>query len=220
MALLPAFALGLLSLPLAAHEGDPKVLVVSGANNHDWEWTTPSLASILRASGRFEVSVTREPGKTLADQDALQALDAVVLDYNGPRWGEAAESAFLEAVRAGLGVVVIHAADNHGNGWPEYEKLVADLWRKGTGHGRFHPFDVDVIDRDHPVTRSLPTILQHPDELYHNLVNVHGVERRVLATALSSKESGGTGEAEPMILVRSYGQGRMFHTPLGHVWKN
>lgn len=220
MALLPAFALALLSLPLAAHEGDPKVLVVSGANNHDWEWTTPSLASILRASGRFEVSVTREPGKTLADQDTLQALDAVVLDYNGPRWGEAAESAFLEAVRAGLGVVVIHAADNHGNGWPEYEKLVADLWRKGTGHGRFHPFDVEVVDRDHPVTRSLPTILQHPDELYHNLVNVHDVERRVLATALSSKESGGTGEAEPMILVRSYGKGRMFHTPLGHVWKN
>ena len=36
-------------------------------------------------------------------------------------------------------MVVIHAADNHGNGWPEYEKLVADLWRKGTGHGRFHP---------------------------------------------------------------------------------
>ncbi|MDA8592617.1 DUF1080 domain-containing protein [Planctomycetota bacterium] len=230
MVFLPALALVLTSLPSSAQAPDttpapsnatrPRVLLVSGANNHDWEWTTPSLERILAETGRFEVTVTRDPARSLADRAALAALDAVVLDYNGPRWGEAAETAFLDAVRGGLGVVVIHAADNHGNGWPEYERLVADLWRRGTGHGRFHPFDVEVVDRDHPVTRTLPTILQHPDELYHNLVNVHGVDRRVLATAFSSKESGGTGEAEPMILVRSYGEGRMFHTPLGHVWRN
>ena len=95
MALLPALFLAVVGLPLPAASETPKVLVVSGANNHDWEWTTPSLASILRESGRFEVSVTRRPGEALADQDALEALDAVVLDYNGPRWGEAAESAFL-----------------------------------------------------------------------------------------------------------------------------
>ncbi len=230
MALLSALALLLTGLPSTAQAEGPtparedaettRVLLVSGANNHDWEWTTPSLESILRETGRFEVVVTRNPGAALADRGALDSYDAVVLDYNGPRWGDAAETAFLGAVRDGLGVVVIHAADNHGNGWPEYEKLVADLWRKGTGHGRFHPFDVEVVDRDHPVTRTLPTILAHPDELYHDLVNVHDVDRRVLATALSTKESGGTGEAEPMILVRSYGKGRMFHTPLGHVWKN
>ena len=126
---------------------------------------------------------------------------------------------FLDAVRAGTGVVVIHAANNNGNGWTEYERLVGDLWRKGTGHGRFHSFDVKMVDRDHPITRTLPTILLHPDELYHDLVNVHGVERRVLATAYSDPETGGTGEDEPMILVRRYGEGRVFHTPLGHVWK-
>ena len=36
----------------------PRVLVVSGANNHDWKWTTPSLARILESSGRFDVEVT------------------------------------------------------------------------------------------------------------------------------------------------------------------
>lgn len=217
---LPPFAQAADATPAPSSPKRPRVLLVSGANNHDWEWTTPSLEMILAETGRFEVTVTRDPARSLADPAALAALDAVVLDYNGPRWGEAAETAFLDAVRDGLGVVVIHAADNHGNGWPEYERLVADLWRRGTGHGRFHPFDVEIVDRDHPVTRTLPTILQHPDELYHNLVNVHGVDRRVLATAISTKESGGTGEAEPMILVRSYGEGRMFHTPLGHVWRN
>jgi hypothetical protein len=42
----------------------------------------------------------------------------------------------------------------------------------------------------------------------------------VLASALSTKESGGTGDEEPMILVGEYGKGRVFHTPLGHVWPN
>ncbi len=196
------------------------VLVVSGANNHDWRWTTPSLVKILEEADLFEVTVTYEPGKDLADAKALGKYEAVVLDYNGKRWGEDAETTFIEAVQGGLGVVVVHAADNHGPGWVEYEKLVGDLWRKGTGHGRFHTFNVEMTDRDHPVTRSLPNFVLHPDELYHKLVNVHGVERRVLATAMSDPETGGTGNAEPMVLVKSFGEGRVFHTPLGHAWVN
>ncbi|MEM9381366.1 MAG: family 16 glycoside hydrolase [Planctomycetota bacterium] len=219
MTLIPLLSLVPLAAAPAQAERIP-VLVVSGANNHDWEWTTPSLAAILEESGRFEVEITYEPAKDLADRARLDALEAVVLDYNGGPWGDAAQETFLAAVKDGLGVVVIHAANNSGNGWPEYERLVGDLWRQGTGHGSFHAFDVEVVDRDHPVTRTLPTILKHPDELYHNLVNVHGVDRRVLATAFSAKETGGTGEDEPMILVRDYGKGRVFHTPLGHVWKN
>lgn len=209
--------------PLQGPKADAEkisVLVVSGQNNHDWKWTSPSLASILEESGRFDVEVTYEPNVDLANAEKLSGVQAVVLDYNGDRWGEAAETTFLAAVTEGLGVVVIHAADNNGNGWQEYERLVGDLWRQGTGHGSFHPFDVEVTDREHPITRSLPTILKHPDELYHNLVNVHGVDRRVLATAFSDKETGGTGEDEPMVIVRDYGKGRIFHTPLGHVWVN
>ncbi|QDV09356.1 Trehalose utilization [Planctomycetes bacterium Poly30] len=196
------------------------VLVVSGENNHDWRWTTPSLVQILEEADLFDVVVTYEPAKDLADADRLAGYAAVVLDYNGKRWGEAAETTFLDAVRHGLGVVVVHAADNHGPGWIEYEKLVGDLWREGTGHGRFHPFNIEMTDRDHPVTHSLPDIVMHPDELYHRLVNVHGVDRRVLATAMSDPDTGGTGSAEPMVLVKSYGDGRIFHTPLGHVWSN
>jgi len=38
----------------------------------------------------------------------------------------------------------------------------------------------------------------------------------VLATAFSKKDSGGTGENEPMLMAISYGKGRVFHTTLGH----
>jgi len=195
------------------------VLVVTGANNHDWEWTSLSLERILSGSGRFDVTVTTDPAAAFASPAAYEPFAAFVLDYNGVRWGEPAESNFLAAVAGGKGVVVVHAANNAFRGWIEYEKMCALCWRDGTGHGRFHAFDVAITDRDHPTTRTLPDLARHPDELYHKLAPMHGTEYRVLADALSAKDTGGTGEREPMIIVKEFGQGRVFHTPLGHVWK-
>jgi hypothetical protein len=141
----------------AAREKVP-VLLVSGQNNHDWEYTTPKIEQALEACGRFDVDVTLEPAKTLADAAALVKYRCFVLNYNGERWGDAAEKNFLAAVRGGTGVTVIHAANNAFPGWTEYEQLVADLWRDGTGHGKYHAFDVKITDRDHPITRGLPDL--------------------------------------------------------------
>lgn len=197
-----------------------KILIVSGANNHDWEWTTPSLEGILTSSGRFSVEVTFDPAKDLADVERLTAFDAILLDYNGPRWGEPAESNFLNAVRSGLGVSIIHAANNAFPGWKAYESLVCHCWRKGTGHGRFHDFDVRMESRDHPITRTLPDLVAHPDELYHRLMHMHECGFEQLASAFSDPKTGGSNANEPMIVVRHEGKGRIFHTPLGHVWRN
>lgn len=212
----PSLVFGQTERPLPA--GKISALIVSGANNHDWQWTHRSLHSILVESGRFSVDITLEPSKAFANLEALRKYQVFVLDYNGPDWGETAKSNFLTAVREGVGVTVIHAANNAFDGWAEYEALVGLCWRKGTGHGRFHEFDVRVTDRDHPITRNLADLVAHPDELYHRLVPMPGAEFRVLATAKSSEESGGTGEDEPMATVATYGWGRIFHTPLGHVW--
>ena len=200
-----------------------KAWIVSGANNHDWKWTTPEIQRTLEETGRFHVEVTNDPARDLpsaAERHAAGALDLLVLDYNGPRWGKAAEAAFLKAVRAGCGVTVIHAANNAFNGWDEYEVLVGLLWRRGTGHGRYHAFDVHVVDHNHPITRGVADLRLHPDELYHRLVHKQGAEYRVLMSAHSAPETGGTGRHEPMATVSTYGKGRVFHTPLGHVWRN
>ena len=37
-----------------------------------------------------------------------------------------------------------------------------------------------------------------------------------LACALSTKESNGSGEQEPLLMALQFGQGRVFHTALGH----
>ena len=80
--------------------------------------------------------------------------------------------------------------------------------------------DVNVVDPYHPITHGMSDLHKHPDELYHKLVHTPGAEFRVLLAAFSDKRTGGSGRFEPMATVSRFGEGRVFHTPLGHTWTN
>lgn len=202
--------------------GEPPIrtLLITGHNNHNWRYTSRLHHDTLEWTGRFEVDVTDTPESTLPQAAAKYQL--FVLDYNDfgnpKRWGEAAERAFIEAVRQGAGVVAIHSANNAFKGWAEYEAMLGLMWRDGTGHGDFHTFNITFTDREHPITRGLPDIMDHPDELYHGLVNSQNVKVHVLAEAFDDPKIRGRGGHEPMALTLTYGEGRIFATPLGHVW--
>lgn len=205
----------------AAFESQPvRVLLLTGENNHNWRYTSRVHKDTLEASGRFIVDIADDSPAALSDTGRLEGYSLFVVDYNGKRWGEPAETNFLSAVRAGAGVVLIHAANNSFVGWTDYERLCGLMWINGkTGHGDFHNFDVIYTDRDHPITKGLPDMKVHPDELYHNLVNTQQAPFNTLAKALSSPDHKGTGKDEPMAMTLSYGSGRIFATPLGHVWQ-
>lgn len=192
-----------------------QTLLLTGANNHDWARSAPFLRDLLQTSGRFEVTLSEDPSQVLSDD--LSGIELFFLDYNGPLWSETAQHNFLSAVQNGAGVVIYHAADNAFKGWTEYEKMVGLLWREGTGHGNFHVFDVEIRNRDHPITRGLENFSTE-DELYHRLVSMHDTPVEVLATAYSSPQQKGTGNHEPVLMISTYGKGRIFHTALGHLW--
>jgi len=197
-----------------------QTLLITGANNHEWQRSAPFCKDVLERSGQFAVTLTETPADVLADKDALGQYQLLFLDYNGPEWGEPAQTNFVEAIRNGTGATILHAADNAFRGWVEYEKICGLLWRDGAGHGAQHRFDVKITDHDHPITRGLPDLTNHWDELYHNLTHMHDAPIQILATAYSDPETRGTGKDEPMVAVRTYGKGRVFHNILGHVWKD
>jgi type 1 glutamine amidotransferase len=208
-----------------------RVLILSGRNNHDWRTTTPAIRRILDGSGRFDTRVSEEPAALSGA--AVAPYDVLVSDYNGPRWGAAAESAVEKFVRSGKGLVVVHGAsyafgdlellgDNHVRTglreppWPEWFAMVGAGWTETpkSGHGNRHVFPVKWVDREHPVSHGLPESFLANDELYHLLrlaPNIH-----VLATAYDAPEEKGTGRDEPVIWTVPYGAGRVFHMTLGH----
>ena len=212
--------------------GKIRVLILSGRNNHDWRTTTPFLRKTLVESGRFDVRVEEEPmGIT---QATLAAYDVLVLDYDGPRWGETTEKAVEDFVKSGKGLVAIHAAsyaftglevlgDNHRPmgikepPWPEYLKMIGGWWTEGppkTAHAPRHCFTVKFVDRDNPITQGMKGSFVVSDELYHS----HHMSRdvHVLATAFDDPTNGGTGKDEPMIWTVNYGKGRTMYMALGH----
>ncbi len=168
---------------------------------------------------------------------------AVVLNYNGPAWPKPMQDAFVAYVRAGGGVLVIHAANNGFADWPEFNDMIGLGWRKGdfgtsltidpatgraveccpgeaTGHGAKHPFVVTARQPDHPVLRGLPPVWLHgKDELYHYL---RGPAKNVtiLASAFSDPKQRGSGRHEPVLWEVPYGQGRVLVYTLGHCWAN
>lgn len=220
-----------------------KAMIVTGQNNHDWKVSSPIFKQILDDSGVFKTDLATSPekgGDMSAFDPQFNDYDVVVLDYNGEMWNEGTRQAFLEYVKNGGGVVVIHAADNAFRRWDEYNKVIGLRWggnektgpyirfRDGKvvrdmtpgsagGHGPQHTFVVINRVTDHPVTKGLPEKWMHArDELYSSLRGP-AENLTVLSTAYADPEKGGTGEHEPVLFTIRYGKGRVFHDVLGHV---
>jgi hypothetical protein len=174
----------------------------------------------------------------------IRKYDVVLSNYNGDKWSGKLQEDLDEALKSRkIGLVIVHAANNSFPRWPEYNKMIGMGWRNnnfgerltvdkdgkpvhvpkgkgpGAGHGAQHAFLITVRDREHPITKGMPPAWMHTqDELYQGMrgpiEHVH-----LLATAFADKKKGGptsSNEHEPMIWTVTYGEGRVFHTPMGH----
>lgn len=218
----------------------------SAGSYHDWQRVTPVLRKMLDETGLFATTVVSAPpakGDFSAFMPDFATHRAVVLNYDAPddRWPAAVKASFEQYVRNGGGVVVVHGADNAFPGWQAYNEMIGvGGWRgrreqagpywfvkdgkltsdtsagPAGSHGRRVPFQVAVRERSHPITKGLPAVWMHQgDELYARLRGP-GRNMTVLATAFSDPQNNGTGRDEPVLMVLSYGKGRIFHTTMGH----
>jgi len=225
--------LWLCAISLACAQAPPakiQVLIITGQNGHDWRATTPVLRKLLEDTGRFEVRVTEEYRG--AGPETLAPYDAVILNYYDKkqpelRWGERADTALLNYVRGGKGLVVYHFALAAFDGWGEYEKMCGANWRPNNGHhSARHDFTVEIKDKEHPITRGMKASFeQSNDELYANLKWQPEGTYHVLATAYDDHSRyrsaekqpiPGPGLDQPMLWTVNYGKGRVFVTALGH----
>lgn len=218
----------------------------SGGPYHAWQQTTPYLHRMLDDAGIFQVDVVTAPpkgGDYSAFHPDWAKYQVVVWNYDAPddRWPDSLKASFEQYVRNGGGVVVVHASDNAFPKWKAFNlmigvggwrgrdenagphfyyqdgKVVSDNAPGAAGmHGARLPFKVTDRVTDHPITKGLPKEWMHVgDELYANL-HGPGQNMTILATAYSDPANKGSGHDEPILMVISYGKGRVFHTTMGH----
>src|SRR5437870_4256848 len=89
-----------------AADQKPRLLLLTGANNHNWKETTPFLVKTLERGG-FDVDVSEDPdAPALADAEKLGRYAAIVLNLNrNKRWAPDREENFLNFVKRGGGLV-------------------------------------------------------------------------------------------------------------------
>src|SRR3954453_22189409 len=216
----------------------------SGGTYHDWRATTPVMKKQLEQTGLFQVDVVTAPasgGDFSNFHPDFKKYQVVVSNLDSPDWPADLMASFEQFVKNGGGLVVVHAADNAFPEWPAYNEMIGiggwrgrtekagPMWYFSDGklvsdpspghagsHGARRPFQVTARETEHPILKGLPPAWMHaPDELYATLRGP-GKNMTVLATAHSDPHNAGTGHDEPILMVLSYGKGKVFHTALGH----
>ncbi len=219
---------------------DMNALIVTGQNNHNWQKSSRYLEDIIEKSDLFTVETTQSPAQGEDMSEFIidfSPYDLVVLDYNGDEWPEETKNNFVQYVENGGGVLVYHASDNAFPDWPEYNQMIGlggwggrdessgpyvyiedgevvrdDSPGGGGTHGAQREFVVEAFLPNHPIIDGLPQKWLHAkDELYANLRGP-AENMEILAFAHSLV----TGKNEPMLMTITYGEGRIFHTVLGH----
>ena len=162
--------------------------------------------------------------------------------FGAAPWPEETNKALDDYVKGGGGFVVVHAANNSFGDWKAYNQMIGlggwggrnektgpyvyitndgntvrdDTPGRGGAHGPQHEFQIVIRDAEHPITKGLPKSWLHSkDELYQQLRGPAD-NMTILATAYSDPKFKGTDRHEPMIMTIDYGQGRIYHTPMGH----
>ena len=182
------------------------------ADYYRWAGTAPILKKSLNDSKQVE-AVIIEDAEVLGT-DIIFDYDVLLLHFKNykplKRDGKAKEN-LMKFVHDGGGLFVYHFACGAFEDWPEYEKLSGRVWDpKLPGHDPYGKFTVNIIDREHPITKDVEDF-ETQDELY-TCLRKSDIPIRILAEATSKID----GKKYPMAFVLDYGKGRVFHTTLGH----
>jgi uncharacterized protein len=106
-----------------------KVMLLTGQSSkyHDWTRSAPLVRGYLEQTGLFTVDTVTSPpaGADMAGfAPRFSDYAAVVMVYEGAEFPAATKQAFVEYMKNGGGLVVIHDTDNAFPYWPEWNEMI------------------------------------------------------------------------------------------------
>ena len=207
-------------------------------------WKGEREKAFLPLAGVGETQDLKDPKADPNFSPKFKKYDVVVSNFGwqAADWPESTQKALENYMKAGGGFVSVHAADNSFPNWLEYNKMIGlggwgdrnekngpyvyytnegELVRDNTpgnagSHGPQHLIPITVRIPDHPITKGMPAVwMTAKDECYAKLRGP-GENMIILATGKDMSGKAPTDRHEPMLMVLTYGKGRIFHTTLGH----
>ena len=212
--------------PLGAHAERPPERILyftySAGYRHDVIPLSKAILTQLgRNSGAFEVTATEDASEFSTEN--LERYAAVMFYTTGELpMSDAQKTALLNFVRSGRGFLGVHSATDTFYAWPDYLDLVG-------GYFNGHPWhQAEVVDPSDPLVAFLGNSLQVEDESYQISDFDYRGSRVLLRLDRSSVDLSRTGVHQrfygwPLAWKRSFGEGRVFYTALGHeasVWQD
>jgi len=193
---------GCVSSPGRKSPGCRAVLWVGGSS-HDFDAFSEIMTDFLPKHMPMDIEVVRD-GSFLDSPEAL-ALDVIIMNhcFTSPDGvlTESQKPKLLELIRAGTGVVAVHASYYS---FPEWDQCREIYGAKFIKHGEVDVMiDVRVTDREHPVTQGLPEHFEAHSELYES--TPLAADCHLLAMAREK----GTETEYPSVWTRKYGDGRV-----------
>lgn len=152
------------------------------------------------------------------DRD-LTGYDLIILGWNNALTTEdlsdSQEDHLLAAVEAGTGIAAWHGAAAAFRSSLRYHLMLGgDFLAHPAGEGYPHPYEVNVIDHDHPVSHGVNDFSVASEQYYMSVdPNI-----TVLAETTFTGEHFAwlDGTKSPVAWVRQWGDGRVFYHSIGH----
>ncbi len=215
--------------PLGAHAERPRERILyftySAGFRHDViDLSKAILTRLGRSSGAFEVTATDDTSEFSGEN--LERYAAVMFYTTGELpMSDAQKTALLDFVRSGGGFVGVHSATDTFYTWPDYLDLIGGYF---DGHPWHQAVTIEVPDPSNPLVAFLGNSLQVEDEIYQIRDFDYRGSHVLLRLDPSSVDLGKTGVRQrfygwPLAWTRTYGNGRVFYTALGHepaVWQD
>ncbi|KAA5547271.1 c-type cytochrome [Roseiconus nitratireducens] len=150
------------------------------------------------------------------NRENLSKYDGLLIFANVERITPQAESALLDFVHEGGGLIPVHCASFCFLNSDKYIELVGGQFQS---HG-FTRFQTKIVAPDHPIMQGLKPVDSMDESYRHSRLNP---DKTVLETRSDDSGPVSNPDGEPYTWVRTSGEGRVFYTAWGHdhrTWSN
>jgi type 1 glutamine amidotransferase len=198
--------------PVAKQSAEPSILVFSATRGFRHASIPDGIKAIGTIAAKNKWTMVATEDSSVFSPEQLGKFSAIVLlNTTGNVFGPKEEAALQQYVRAGGGVVGVHAAADCEYDWPWYNQLIG-------GYFESHPAIQSatlIVKERHSTTAHLGSSWLHKDEWY-NYKSVSPAIKVLLELDEKSYQGGKMGASHPIAWYQEFDGGRLFYTGLGH----